>query len=371
MIGFLPDERLTNIPPAYRDQHELCFYLHDAMVDLLKGADEVQASTLSINFENSEELDHFLKKNDPISYFLERDKIDIARRIALNQVTPALFGDFLHFIYEALSCLERRKFVVAFALLRKPLQQSLLFASWMLADEAAFFEDFRLSPADHMEDHNFPSEKRVQIFEAALLKVEHHGLLNASLINEIIYNKELPAGFAHLFAKANHLVTSRGKLAKTENMNLNFIFKNPADNDIYKSIYLGLSYLLWYAFLVQVALFSRMRIIEDSFTKWMTITTMATFHALFVRGSSPLGTTLSRALGAFMKCPYCKKKVTIGRKATARFFLVQRARCKNCGNEYDFPLFWLLSQVEWSIKSSDSDKDNAALSGLFHGKKAK
>jgi hypothetical protein len=93
MIGFLSDERLANIPAAYRDQHEFCFYLHDAMVSLLKGADEVNASTLNITFETSEELDCFVKKNDPIGYVLDRNETDIARRIALNQVTPALFGD--------------------------------------------------------------------------------------------------------------------------------------------------------------------------------------------------------------------------------------------------------------------------------------
>jgi predicted RNA-binding Zn-ribbon protein involved in translation (DUF1610 family) len=239
----------------------------------------------------------------------------------------------------------------------------------MLADETAFFEDLRRSPADHMEERNFPAEKRIQIFEEALSKVEHHGLLDGSLINEIIYNKELPRGFAHLFAKANHLVTSRGQLPRTETMNLNFIFKNPADNDIYESIYLSLSYLLWYALLVQIKLFSRMRALEDTFTRWMTITTMATFHALFVPGGSPLSTALSKALGKFMNCPHCKKKVSIGRKATGRFFLAQRARCNNCGSEYDFPLFWLLSQVEWSITSSKSDKDRAELSGLFRGTK--
>jgi hypothetical protein len=203
-------------------------------------------------------------------------------------------------------------------------------------------------------------------FHSALSKIEHYGLLDASLINEIIYNKELPRGFAHLFAKANHLVTSRGQLARTEDMNLNFIFKNPNDNDVYESIYLGLSYLLWYALLVQIALFSRMRAVEDSFTRWTTITTMATFHALFVRGSSPLGRLLSKALGKFMNCPHCKKKVTIDRKATGRFFLVQRAHCKGCGNDFDFPLFWLLSQVDWSVKSSEPEKDRSQIRGLFH-----
>lgn len=365
MIGFLPEERIGNIPAAYRDQHELCFYLHDAMVTLLKDAGEVGAATLGVKFETAEGLDQCVRMDEPIGYFLDRGDVDTARRIALNQVTPALFGDFLHFVYEALSCLERRKFVVAFALLRKPMQQNLLFASWMLADESAFFEDLCRSPADHLEEHKFPEAKRTKIFEAALSKVEHYGLLDATLINEIIYNKELPRGFAHLFARANHLVTSRGKLARTEEMNLNFIFKDPTDNDVYGSIYLGLSYLLWYALLVEIALFSRMRPVEDSFTRWITICTMATFNALFVGGPSLVGTLFGKALGKFMKCPFCKARIVIGKKATGRFFLTEHARCKSCGNEHHFPLFWLLSQVDWSVTSSNPERDRTELRGLF------
>jgi hypothetical protein len=84
MIGFLPGERLRNIPAAYRDPHELCFYLHDAMVGLLKGAEEAQTSTFSVKLESSEEATRFVEQKDPIGYFWDRGEIDIARRIALQ-----------------------------------------------------------------------------------------------------------------------------------------------------------------------------------------------------------------------------------------------------------------------------------------------
>lgn len=365
MTGYLSEERLINIPAAYRERHELCFYVHDAMVTLLKDAQETQASALQIKLESSAEVDRFIKEDNPINYFLDRGDVEMARRIAMNTVTPALFADFLNFIYESLSCLERRKFVVAFALLRKPMQQNLLFASRMLAEEAAFFEDLRRSPSEYLEEHRFPSNERVKIFDAALSKVEHYNFLDASLINEIIYNKELPRGFAHLFAMANHLVTSRGRLARTGNLNLNFIFKNPSDNDVFESIYLSLSYVLWYALLIQIQLFARMRAVDDSFTKWMTITTMAAFDSLFLKGHSSFGSIFTSKLGRFMNCPYCKKKVSVGRKGAPRFFLGQRVRCNNCGIDYAFPLFWLLSQVEWGVGSSSSAQNRAQLQELF------
>jgi len=76
------------------------------MVSLLKGALEVHASTVSIKLESSEEADRFTKKGDPISYFLDRGETEVARRIALNQVTPALFGEHLADCFEVLCLID-------------------------------------------------------------------------------------------------------------------------------------------------------------------------------------------------------------------------------------------------------------------------
>ena len=45
--------------------------------------------------------------------------------------------------------------------------------------------------------------------------------------------------------------------------------------------------------------------------------------------------------------------------------LVEVARCNKCGNEHEFPPFWILSQTEWSLKSTDLSNDKAKLTKLF------
>jgi len=62
-------------------------------------------------------------------------------------------------VHEALKALEKRKFVVAFALLRKPLKQSLMFATWICADAQNFFTQLERSPADYMEEKDLPKER--------------------------------------------------------------------------------------------------------------------------------------------------------------------------------------------------------------------
>ena len=46
--------------------------------------------------------------------------------MAINTITIGMVSDCLHHIYEALRCMERRKVVVAFNLLRKPLKVAAL-----------------------------------------------------------------------------------------------------------------------------------------------------------------------------------------------------------------------------------------------------
>src|SRR3546814_9342836 len=65
-----------------------------------------------------------------------------ARKLVLNQVTMALVSDCRHHLYEALICIEKRKIVVAFNLLRNPLKDSLLQLTWMFGDEKAFYYAF-------------------------------------------------------------------------------------------------------------------------------------------------------------------------------------------------------------------------------------
>ncbi|SRR6266496_1669741 len=122
-LNYLDPERLILIPRRQRVQHELCFYIHDAMVNLLREAESHGVSVVQYTFKDKREAEAFEKRNDPIGFFLESGRRDVAMQITLNQVNLALFSDLLHFVHEALRALEKRKFVVAFALLRKPLSQ--------------------------------------------------------------------------------------------------------------------------------------------------------------------------------------------------------------------------------------------------------
>ena len=348
-IGYLSDERLALLPQRHRAEHELCFYLHDRMVSMLQSAEEARASSVVHTFQDTAEVAQFEQVGDPISYFIDTGRRDLALRIALNQLNLALFADLLHHIFEALKALEKRKFVVALTLLRKPLQQNLLFATWMLADEEDFFQKLSSDPAKTMESKDLNSQRRKELFGKARRILRDVSFFDPEAVDSVLFDKNFAGGFACLFDKAIHLVTSRGSLMKTEVLNLNLIFKSPTDDDLYEHLYRHLAYLLMYLAFLQIELYSRMKPIERSYSDWIKLTALGAYEALF-DDKQPLAKSLNRDLNQLLECPHCHSPVRIKRQGAARFFIRGELWCPCCRSAHQFPLFWLLSKTKWSLK---------------------
>jgi hypothetical protein len=322
-LDLIPGDRLVLIPSRFHEQHEFCFFIHDQMVCLLKEAEAHRIAAVSFQLRDGAEAKALEGSDNALDFLIQNGRMDIARRVSVNQTTFALYADLLHFIFEGLKALEKRKFVVAFTLLRKPLKQNLLFASWICADEEDFFDKLLRSPADHMEEANLPRARRIELITHALKNIKDPSFFDPDLIYSIVFDKSLETGFAPLFDRAAHLVTSRGRLMRTEELNLNFIFKDPSEDDLYGVVYLRLSYLLIYLLFLQIALFSRMETLTQSFVNWTLLASVGAFHALFDKGRSALVDSLNKSFREMLVCPHCKTKVKIKKSSAAKFFVSQ------------------------------------------------
>ena len=110
------------------------------MTSLLVQMEVQEAGHIEFEIE-SEEDQRLLASGMHILDFLDKSgRADLERRAVVNHVCNALFSDILHFVYEALRCLEKRKFTVALSLLRKPLKEGMLISAMMCADEVTFFD---------------------------------------------------------------------------------------------------------------------------------------------------------------------------------------------------------------------------------------
>lgn len=131
-IGIIDLGRLRHIPKRRRPHHEFCFHLHDTMTALLVEMERSRVHFVKFNLSSKEEIKK-IENADNIFDFLEASgRREVARQAAFNRINVALFADTLHFIYESLIALEKRKFTVSLSLMRKPFKEALILLTWMM-----------------------------------------------------------------------------------------------------------------------------------------------------------------------------------------------------------------------------------------------
>ena len=349
-IGVIEEQRMELIPSKYWAAHEFCFFLHDRLLQLLLEYEASGAHNLvSESFQKAiagredefEALDvlEFLKKNDLTEPY---------KHHIISHVVLGLSADMLNFLYESLKCFEKRKFSVAFSLLRKPLKEHLFFLSWLLADEDDFISRFE---ADNYESLNHISkEKRLTIINKAISQLPVSEAFDAETIWKMIYSKKHANGFEPTWQRATHLITSRGALLKTEDYSFNFIFEDTSDNYYHEFLYSNLPYLLIFITQIIFECFNRIQAINDRTVSYSIITTMGCYEALFLDGKKQhISRMLEKELREFMNCTHCDSALRINKKDAPTFYLTEQIKCKKCGVYSEFPLYWILAKAKFSI----------------------
>ncbi|MUJ39714.1 hypothetical protein [Aliivibrio fischeri] len=238
------------LPNEFKPAHDLCFLIHDIMVELLKSGDESQAfnQTFELTQNEVESLD---KSEDHIIDWLnENEKYKESSLVIRSTVLPALLSDMLHCVYEAMKASEKGKLTISYMLIRKPIQESLFVLESMILDHEQFIKDFandqkKLSPssAGGIEGHT----KRIA---NVLDKLKLNTVLSPEYIAQLRYSKASEDSFDGVCNKAMHLFTSH-KSIKTESQNINFIFaKGEQFPSLWAYFYSRLPYLLYYIYQV-------------------------------------------------------------------------------------------------------------------------
>jgi hypothetical protein len=347
-LKLIPAERLQHIPEANWAQHEFCFRIHDMMADVLRQAEAHRISAVTIHFRDEEEARRY-KDSASLQHFLkDTGRDDDLRTIVVNHVAIPLYVDMLHFIYEALTCLERRKTTVAFALLRKPLKYSLFLASALWADDEDFY--VRLAePADGFDDSRIQPEERLAVLRTAIQRLGAVAAgLDAQTIFANVFDRNNPKGLAPYFDMASHPVTAY-KSIRTEPLNLNFIFKNPLDDDVYEHIYFPLAYVLLYLYFLQLRTYGRMTLVSESYVSWAQMAMLGTFEAVFdVASERPAAEWANETFGDLLHCVACTSRMVVSRENAGRLFMAEEIDCPVCGVSQQFPLWWLLAKARAS-----------------------
>jgi len=349
-IGTLDETRLALIPSKHWKAHEFCFFLHDSLVQLLieyesSGAHNwVTEAFRSVAAERGVEGDEI----DMLSFMKEHNLVEPYRHHLVSHLVLALTSDLLHFLYEALSCFEKRKFSVAFSLLRKPFKENLLFLCWLLGNEDDFLERFAAN--NYQTLNGVGAEKQVEILADAIKRLATADAFDASLIRDVIYSKSHGSGFEPIWQRATHLITSQGELLKTEDYTINFVFENPAADHNFDLLYSKLPYLLIFVTQVTLECFGLILKVNERTLSHLVISTMGCYEALFLRSrTQPIARMLNKSLKPFLKCIHCEAPLRIDRYNAPTLYLAEHMKCKSCGLISQVPLYWLFCIAKVSI----------------------
>jgi len=340
--GLIPRRRLRWIPAEHRLAHEYCYFLHDESVRLLVEYEKAEAHLVSIKFANRQEARRFEKiaETDSIEALRAIGRHDEARRVILNTITMALVSDCLHHVYEALQCMEKRKSIVAFNLLRKPLMDNLLYLSWMLGDEDSFFSSFMEGNPELLSQKQL-GNRRVEIVADALRQTALTSILDADFIVESIFEAKNVRGLYGAMQQAVHLITAQRIEVRTAPQNFNFVFKSHADNDVYDGVYELLPPLLLYLAHVVLGLFQRIKPMDEGAKSAFLFRTI---HGLGLVGDADemdgVCEILSTILLPHISCGYCDAPLSVTAHNAARILLTESCRCTSCRKTMGLPFSW-------------------------------
>ncbi|MBM4259782.1 MAG: hypothetical protein FJ147_28285 [Deltaproteobacteria bacterium] len=353
-LGIVDPERLVLIPSDLWWAHEFCFHLHDQIAELL-----IQYEASGAHRWVTEAFEKALAENratnidiDLLKFMKEHDLVRFYQHHIVSHLVLGLTSDMLHFIYEALTCFEKRKFAVGFALLRKPFKENLLFLSWLLADQDDFITRFEKN--NYTTLNGVQPARRLEIFHGAIARLITKEVFTPELLEDMIFSKSHARSFEPIWQRASHLITSQGLLLRTEDLNINFIFHDAASDDLFEHIYSNLPYLLLYAVQVALECFARILQSNEHTVSHLIISSLGCFECLFkIEPKQGITAMLARKLRTFLKCIHCDASLRLTRANGIEMYLKETLHCHKCGLSSPFPLYWLLAQTKVVITRED------------------
>jgi hypothetical protein len=234
----------THLPKKYWPGHELCFTVHDIMTNLLVSGQ--RARVFFVEFELRDEADLAAFEADVFEWLDNHRGIEERAALLVTTVFPAVLGDMLHCLYEALETSRKGKLAISFMLLRKPLQESLFVLETAIADRAAFANRLSYDQIKLWSQGAGGKEVHIRNIQSVLEALGEIERFDASYLAQLRYDKDANDGFDGICNTAMHLFTGH-KAIRTEPLNINFIFSDlPAMMTQWSYIYSRLPYLLVY-----------------------------------------------------------------------------------------------------------------------------
>jgi hypothetical protein len=355
-LGIIPDERLKFMPREVIPRHEYCFWLHDEITRLLvEAAQSGHVDFWHDLFHEALEKNGKSAKDETIWAKVAESGGIISTPIKLD-ILLGLISDTMHFIYEALTAFEKRKFNVAYALLRKPLTENLIIISKLIKDDDALIRSFADGSLQTKQVMQIDPIDCISLFDDVINELYLRDFATGDLLYKIIFDKKTPNGLQRNMQKSMHLITTRHPALITPKFGLNRIFHSEHGDENY-NVYNTLPIIMF--FMLQMALrgFSRYFPLHHITTNEILVRSVGLFGNLYEGGLDPLSRSINKQIDFFLKCEWCdQSNVKIRKKYASLFYLRDQVHCKNCDRLSHTPFTYLLRSGKFNMFVEDVGK---------------
>lgn len=322
------------MPDKFRLGYDVSMYMHDYLARLLVEGQESKLFDTSFSVSGAEEQPR--QDEEDLLLWLERNgRHDVLGELLYKAVFPALLSDFCHFLFEALSCTRKGKLTVAFALLRKPLRESLHYMEWLLADPAELLNTLYNEEPTTLAIKG-DAQRMQGIIEKALSRCENSPALDAELLYRLRYDKAFD-GFDGMCNQAMHLITTKHPI-NTLKQNFNFIFSTWDDMESqWDFMFRNLPLVLFYACDVVTALTRALSDQQPAHMELESLRKAAGFTAwcasLVGDGGGGHAEVDSPPAKIEATCSHCSAELELTKTNLLELFYECVMRCKNCGKD--------------------------------------
>lgn len=308
-------------------RHDFLNYCKNCLLDIVAFADKNHLTKATISFKTEEDKQQYQKAciiqgEDTLTWLLTNDYKETAYELCYKHLFFSLVVDFSNYYISSIESAFNNNINVAWALLRKPLQETLAYIEWLYVDREELlklmlegekpekYEILRLKDKikKHIDEIRTPESAEIDMYE-----------FRYSYNTEFTINGILQA--------TNHLITSRPAL-KTAPSGLNFIFpdKESVDRNI-GFYYTTTPYVMLYAMEIITKMFSDIANLTE-------YTVLINDTNLKLKNLAALPTTYDKAKELLslndicIYCPRCGRKFNSDKvwfTFANKFF-----RCKRC-----------------------------------------
>ena len=125
----LHSEFTFQIEPKHYFKHNYLTYCNDVLVSMLKYADEEKMASVSIDLGNGENIE-FEQDEKWQEWLITHGHREEMYEVYYRHTFFSLVADFCSYMLESINCAAKMKVAVSYALLRKPLKDTLGYIEW-------------------------------------------------------------------------------------------------------------------------------------------------------------------------------------------------------------------------------------------------